>query len=145
MNSPGCPSVCLFVLSVCHTFALCFSHRIIMECSGVITIGIGDVHAKCQGKRSKDKVTKVKTNFAPFWAFSGPELRVWNHRWSQNYAKSLKWHGRGALLFVFSRSSIKFQGRVGGKSAILIWTGHFQTVILVFIHKWLWNNAQSLK
>ena len=35
----------------------------------VITNDRGDVHAKGQGQRSKIKVTKIKTNFAPIWAF----------------------------------------------------------------------------
>ena len=42
-----CPSVCL---SVTH-FWLCSHHRIIINCSGVITKDQGNVHAKGQGHR----------------------------------------------------------------------------------------------
>ena len=60
-----CPSVRLSVCpSVCPSvtpFWLCSHHRIIMKFSGVITLGQGKVHAKCQGQRSKVKVTEVTT------------------------------------------------------------------------------------
>ena len=50
-------------------FSQCSCHRIIIKFSGVITIDKSDVHAKGQGQRSNVKVTEVKTNFAPVWAF----------------------------------------------------------------------------
>ena len=43
-----------------------------MKSSGVITIDKSDVHAKGQGQRSKVKVTEIRTNFAPIWAFLVP-------------------------------------------------------------------------
>ena len=36
---------------------------------GVITIDKCGAHAKCEDQRPKVKVTEVKTNFVPFWAF----------------------------------------------------------------------------
>ena len=68
---------------------------------------------------------------------------VWIHQWLRNDAQSLKYHGRGALLFLkvirhISRSH-------GTKTSILTQIGRFQTVTLVWIHWWLWNDAQNLK
>ena len=48
--------------------------------------------------------------------------------------------------YCFSRSSIKFQGHMAKKkSSILTQVGRFRTVTPVWIHQWLWNDAQSLK
>ena len=47
------------------------------------TVDKSDVHVKGQVRRSKVKVIKIKTNVAPIWAF----------------AKSLKLHRKGVLLF----------------------------------------------
>ena len=61
------PSVCL---SVCHTFALCFHHRITVKLVGVITNDRSEFHAKFRGQTSKVKVTDVKTRFrgvTPIW------------------------------------------------------------------------------
>ena len=44
-----------------------------------------------------------------------------------------------------SRPSVKFQGHTGQKFPILTYIGHFRTVTPVWIHPWLWNEAQSLK
>ena len=41
-----------------------------MKISGVISIVKRDVHAKGQGQKSIVKVTEVKTNFIPIWAFA---------------------------------------------------------------------------
>ena len=40
-----------------------------MQFSGVITADSGDVCTKCQGRRSKVKVTEVKNKFALIWVF----------------------------------------------------------------------------
>ena len=40
-----------------------------MKFSGGITIYKSDIHAKGQGRRSKVKVTEVKTNFAQILSF----------------------------------------------------------------------------
>ena len=78
-------------------FSQCSCYRIIMKFSGFFTIDESDVHAK--GQRSKVKVTKVKTNFAPIFGICRNVTLVWIHRWLQNNAQSLKWPRRGALLF----------------------------------------------
>ena len=49
------------------------------------------------------------------------------------------------MLYCFWRSSIKFQGHTAQKSSILTKIGRFRTVTPVWIHWWLWNDAQSLK
>ena len=77
-------------------FSLYFHHRIIMEFSGVITIGRSDVHAKGQGQRSKVKFTEVKNLFNRFWAVTP----VGTHTWRWNHAQSLIWHRRGAFVFL---------------------------------------------
>ena len=55
-----------------------------MKFSGVITIDRSDVHAKDQGRRSKVKVSEVKTNFVPSWAFP-------NHNSSLNSLMATIW------------------------------------------------------
>ena len=50
-------------------FSLCSCHYISMKFSGLITIDTSDACAKGQDQRSKVKVTEVKTNFDPNWAF----------------------------------------------------------------------------
>ena len=47
--------------------------------------------------------------------------------------------------YCFPRSSVKCQGHMGQKTSILTQIGRFRTVNLVWIHWWLWNDAQSLK
>ena len=69
--------------------------------------------------------------------------QVWIHRCLWNDAQSLMWYRRGALFF--SRSSIKFQGHTGQKnSPILTRIEYFETLTPVWIHQWIWNDAQSL-
>ena len=46
--------------------------------------------------------------------------------------------------YCFSRSSVKFQGHKGQKLPILTRIERFRTVTPVWIHPWLWNDAQSL-
>ena len=55
------------------------------------------------------------------------------------------WCCLGEVPYCFSRSSVKFQGHPAKKTLILTQIGRFQTVTLVWIHWWLWNDAQSLK
>ena len=50
----------------------------------IITIDKCDVHAKGQGKRSKVKVTEVKTNYALIWSFP-------DHNSSLNSQMVTKW------------------------------------------------------
>ena len=90
-------SVCLSVTP----FWLCSRHRIITKFSGVITNDKSDVRAKGQGQRSKVKVTRLKKifHFTQIRRFR-TVTPVWIHQWLRNDAQSLKWHGRGALLFL---------------------------------------------
>ena len=55
------------------------------------------------------------------------------------------WCGIGEVPYCFSKSTVKFQGQTGQKSPILTRIGRFQTVIPVLNHRWLRNNAESLK
>ena len=55
------------------------------------------------------------------------------------------WSSIEDVPYCFSRSSVKFQGQTGQKTSILTQIGRFRTVTLVWIHWWLWNDAQSLK
>ena len=67
-----------------------------MKFSGVITNDQSKVHAKGQGQRSKVKVTEVTTQLNRFRTVTP----VWIHQWVRNAAQSLKYHRRGALLFL---------------------------------------------
>ena len=89
------PSVCLSVCLSVTPFWLCSHHHIIMKFSGVITSDWSDVHAKCQGQRSKVKVTEVTTQLNRFRTVTP----VWIHIWWWNAAYSLIMLRRGALLF----------------------------------------------
>ena len=53
------------------------------------------------------------------------------------------WCSTEEVPYCFPRSSVKFQGQK--KTSILTQIGRFRTVNLVWIHWWLWNDAQSLK
>ena len=88
-------SVCLSVRLSVTPFWQCSCHRIILKLSGVITIDRRDVHAKCQGQRSKVKVTEVMTPFSHFWTVTP----VWIHIWRWNDAQSLMLLRSGAVLF----------------------------------------------
>ena len=46
--------------------------------------------------------------------------------------------------YCFSRSSIKFQGHAGQRKTIFTRIECFWTVTTVWLHRWIWNNAQSL-
>ena len=133
------PSVCLSVTP----FSPCSHHRIIMKFSGVIIMVRSDVHAKGQGQRSKVKVTEVNTQLSRFRTLTP----VWIHIWQWNHAHSWKQHRRGALLFF---KVIRQISRSHGSKNCRIWPrvtqiGRFRTVTPVWIHKWLQNDAQSLK
>ena len=90
------PSVCL---SLClfrhHTFSLCSHHSIIMKFSGIFTNDKSDIHAKCQGQRSKVNVTEVNRQLSRFRTVTPVWIQIswWND------AQSLMLLRRGALLF----------------------------------------------
>ena len=132
------PCVRLSVRPSVTPFWQCSCHRIILKFSEV-TIDRCDVHAKGQGQRSKVKVTGVMTPISRLRTVTP----VWIHQWLLNDAKSLMLHRRGALCF--SMSSVKFQGHTGQKSSIWTQIGRFRTLTPVWIHQWLWNDAESLK
>ena len=51
---------------------------------------------KVRGQRSRSQRSKqILSQFGRFWTVTP----VWIHRWLRNYAHSLKWQRRGALLF----------------------------------------------
>ena len=137
---PVCPSVGLPV-SVCssHLFSLCSHHCIVMKFSGTITIDMSDVHVKCHGRRSKVKVTDVKTQFNRFRTVAP----VWIHIWRWRDAQNLIWHRRDTLLFFkVIRQISRSQGTKNRRFYTRI--GRFQTVTPVRIHIWLQNDAQTL-
>ena len=110
-----------------------------MKFSGVNTTDRSDVHANGQGQRSNVKATEVTTQFSHFRTITP----VWIYIWRWNDAQSLMWHRIGALLFL---KVIRLISRSHGtkKSPILTRIGRFWTVTPVWIHWWLWNDAQSL-
>ena len=54
------------------------------------------------------------------------------------------WSSREEVPYYFSRSSVKFQGHKWQKLPILTRIECFRTVTAVWIHRWLWNDAQGL-
>ena len=131
-----------YFLSVCPSvtpFLLCSHHRIIIKFSGVINKEQGKVHAKGQCQRSKVKVTEATAQLNRFRTVTP----VWIHIWWWNDTYSFMLLRRGVILFFkvirqISRSH-------GSKIVILTKIGRFRTVTPVWIHWWLWNDAQSLK
>ena len=98
-----------------------------------------------QGYLSNFKVTGAgkSTILIPIEHFR-TVTRVWMHRWLRNNAQSLKWHRRGALLFFEVICQISRSHRPD-KSTILTRIDRFMTITPVWIHRWLLNDAQSLK
>ena len=79
--------------------------------------------------------------FGPKLGVSGPQLQF---EFTNCYEIMHKtWNSIEEAPYCFSRSCIKLPGHTAKKS---IWTqiGRFQTVAPVWIHWWIWNNAQSL-
>ena len=95
-----------------------------------------DVHAKDQDQRSKVKVTEIKTQFSCFQTITP----VWIYTWWWNDAHRCR---KGALLFFNVIHQIS-RSHQTNKSPI--WTGiePFRAVTPVWIHQWIWNDAQSL-
>ena len=69
--------------------------------------------------------------------------QVWIQWWLRNNAQSLMWCRRGALLFfkVIHQISRSLETQ---KSPILTRIERFRTVTPVWIHRWFWNDTQSL-
>ena len=105
------PSVRLSVCLSVTPFWLCYHHRIIMKFSGVIANDQGRVQAKCQGHRSKVKVTEVTTQLNRFRTGTP----VWTHIWWWNDAYSLIMLRRGALLF-FKDTRLQISRSHGSKN-----------------------------
>ena len=89
------------------------------------------------------KVTRDK--YPWFWA----ELRVSRLSLQFQFTDGFEmipkaWSSIKEVLYCLSRSSIKFQGHTRQKIAILTQIERFWIVTAVWIHQWVWNNAQSL-
>ena len=69
--------------------------------------------------------------------------QVWIHRCLWNDAQSLMWYRRGALFFQGHPSNFKVTSDKK-KSPILNRIEYFETLTPVWIHQWIWNDAQSL-
>ena len=93
----------------------------------------------CKRSKSKVKVTEVKTPFIHFRTVTP----VWIHIWRCNDAQNLMLLRRGVLLFFKVICQIS---RSHGTKKCLILTRieHFRRVTQVWIHWWLWNDAQNL-
>ena len=130
-----CPSVCL---SVCHLFH--YVPVIVSSWNFQWQNYYQWQNAKGQGHRWKVKVTEVITQLSRFRTVTP----VWIHMWWWNDAQSLMLLRRGALMF---SKVIRQISRSHGtkKSPILTRIESIRTVTLVWIHQWLWNDAQSLK
>ena len=132
------PSVCLSVHPPVTPFSLCSHRCIIMKFSWFMTNDRSDVHAKDQDQRSKVKVTEIKTQFSCFRTVTPVWIYIW--WWNNAHRYCLE-----EVPYCFSRSSIKFQGHTRQKKLpILTIIECFRTVTPVWIHQWIWNDAQSL-
>ena len=119
-------------------FSQCSSDIIIMKLSRVITNDKSDAHSNGQGQASKVKVEQVKTLFSRFQTVT----TAWIHWWLWNDMQSLKQHRRDTLLFFKVIRQIR--GHTGQKSLIFTRIEGFQTLTHISIHRYLWNDAQSL-
>ena len=93
---------------------------------------------KFQGHTAKKIV-----DFDPNWAF--PDCNF-----SMNSPMAMKWcikleATKKMCPIVFQGHPSNFKVTGDNKSPILTRIEHFRTVTLVWIHRWLWNDAQSLK
>ena len=90
-------------------------------------------------KVTRDKNLPILTRIERFRTVT----LVWIHWWLWNDSQSLKQHRRSALLLFKVICQIL---RSHGTKKLLILTQieHFRTVTPVWIHQWLWNDAQSL-
>ena len=96
-----------------------------------------------QGRLSNFKVTRLKNvDLDPNWAFPNCNSRF-------NLPMATKWCKK--LEVALKRCPIVFQGHMSNfkvtwnkKSSILTRTECFRTATPVWIHWWIWNNAQSL-
>ena len=93
----------------------------------------------CKRSRSKVKVTEVMTPFSRFRTVTP----VWIHiQWWNDYKA---WCCLEDVSYCFLRSSVNFKVTWLKNSSILTQIERFRTVIPVWIHQWLWNDAQSLR
>ena len=130
-----CPSV---RPSVCHTFFTMFPssyHHEIFR-----SYYQWQKWRPCKRSRSKVKVTEVTTQLNRFRTVTP----VWMNIWWWNDAYSLMMLRRGALLFF---KVIRQISRSHGSKKRRIWPrlGVYGLLTPVWIHQWLWNDAQSLK
>ena len=116
-------------------------HRIIMKCS-VVNYCHWQKRSPCKRSRSevKGQGHSGQNKFCLFLTITP----IWIHRWPWNHTQILMWHRRSALLFFkVTRQISRSHGTK--KSPILTRIGRFWTVTPVWIHRWLCNDAQSLK
>ena len=86
--------------------------------------------------RSYDTGRKIN-DFGQNWAF--PDCNL-----SWNLQMAVKCCNIEEVPYCFSRSSVKFQGHTGQKITDFDPIERFRSVTPVWIHRWLWNDAQSL-
>ena len=54
------------------------------------------------------------------------------------------WSGIEEVPYSLAWSSVKFQGDTGQRFPIMTQIERFRTVTPVWIHRWIWNDAQRL-
>ena len=91
---------------------------------------------KSQGQKSKLKVTDVKTYFVPIWEF--PDRNS-----SSNWQMATEWCRK--LEVVKKRCPIVFQGHASNFKVKLTQIERFWTGTPIWIHRWLWNDTQTLE
>ena len=118
-------------------FSLCSHRCIIMKFSWFMTNDRSDVHAKDQDQRSKVKVTEIKTQFSCFRTITPVWIYIW--WWNDAHRCCLE-----EVPYCFSMSSIKFQGHTRQKNRRFWPELSVSRLTPVWIHQWIWNDAQSL-
>ena len=123
------------VRTVCISPLTCTHQEILVFIFSCDRAALRTLLSVCLSVR-KVNIAEVKPQFSCFQTVSPP----WIHKCRLSDAHSLRELIRGAILF-FEGHLSKFKV-TWGKMPIL--TERFLTVTQVCIHRWLWNDAQSL-
>ena len=86
----------------------------------------------------KTKESPILTQIEHFWTVTS----VWIHPLLRYAAQSLMQYKR--MPYCFFCQSSNFKVAQNKKSLIVTWIERFWTVTPVWIHQWIWNDAQSL-
>ena len=105
---------------------------------------IEEVPIVFQGHSSNFKITRIKkSSILTQIEHFRTTTPIWIHQWLWNDEQSLKEHGRGALLLFKAIRQIS-RSHLTKNCWFLPKLSVSRTVTQVWLHRWLWNDAQSL-